>query len=52
MTRFFWFVKRLFELTGIRAEKLGKIILNAENNPIALLPGAAVFCTEVRIAEG
>ena len=51
-TRFFWFVKNLFELTGIHAKKLGKTILNAENSLIALLPGATVFCIEVRIVQG
>jgi hypothetical protein len=51
-TGFFWFVKNLSELTGIRVEKLGKTILNAENSPIALLPGATVFCIEVRIVQG
>jgi hypothetical protein len=51
-TRFFQFVKRLFELTGIRAEKLGKTILNVENSLTALLSGAAIFCTEVRIVQG
>jgi hypothetical protein len=51
-TRFFWFVKSLFELTGICAEKLGKTILNVENSPTTLLSGAAVFCMEVRIVQG
>ncbi len=48
----FGYIKNLSELTGIRAEKLGKTILNAENSPIALLPGATVFCIEVRIVQG
>ena len=48
-TRFFWLVKSLSELTGIRAEKLGKTILNAKNSLTALLPGAAVFNKQVRI---
>ena len=36
-TRFFRLFKSLSELTRIRAEKLGKTILNAENYPTALL---------------
>jgi hypothetical protein len=51
-TRFFRFVKSLFELTGIHAGKQEKTILNTEISPTALLPGAEVFCTEVKIAQG
>ncbi len=39
-------------MTGIRAGKLEKTILNAKISPTALLPEAAVSCTEVRIAQG
>ena len=52
MTRFFWFVKSLSELTGICVRKLGKTIMNAENSLTALLPGATVFCTKFRIVQG
>ena len=52
MTSFFRFVKSLSKLTRIRAGKLEKTILNAENNLTALLPKVAVFCTEVRIGQG
>ena len=48
-TRFFQFVKRLSKLIGIFAEKLGKIILNVENNSTSLFSGVVVFCIEVRI---
>ena len=51
-TKFFRFVKSISELTRIRGGKLGKTILNVKNSPTALLQGAAVFCTEVKIAEG
>jgi hypothetical protein len=50
--KFFRFVKSISELTRIRGGKLGKTILNVKNSTIALLQGAAVFCTEVKIAEG
>jgi hypothetical protein len=42
-TKFFRFAKSISEVTGIRAEKLGKTILNVEISPTALLPGAVVF---------
>jgi hypothetical protein len=51
-TSFFWFVKSISELTVTHARKLGKIILNAEISLTALLPEAAISCTEVRIAQG
>jgi hypothetical protein len=51
-TRFFRFVKSLSELTGIHAGKQEKTILNTEISPTALLLGAEVFCTKVKIAQG
>ena len=51
-TRFFQFVKSIFELTRIRAGKLGKTILNVEISSTTLLSEATVSCTEVRIVQG
>ena len=51
-TRFFQFIKSIFELTGICAGKLGKTILNVEISSITLLLEATVSYTEVRIAQG
>ncbi len=49
MTKFFLVCQ---ELTGIRARKLGKTILNVEISPTDLLLEVAVFCTKVKIAQG